>query len=41
MSSAIYTTKKLDYLGLTAGFFLEIYLATIIDKVPLAQTGEP
>jgi hypothetical protein len=33
MSSAVYTTKRLDHLGLVAGFCQEIDLAAIIDKV--------
>jgi hypothetical protein len=32
MSSAVYTTKRLDHLGLVAGFCQEIDLAAIIDK---------
>jgi transposase len=32
MSSAVYTSKRLDHLGLVAGFFQEIDLAAIIDK---------
>jgi transposase len=33
MSSATYTSKRLDHLGLAAGFCQEIDLAAIIDKV--------
>jgi transposase len=33
MSSAVYTTKRLDHLGLVAGFCQEIGLAATIDKV--------
>ena len=33
MSSAVYTTKRLDYLGLIAEFCQEIDLVAIIDKV--------
>jgi hypothetical protein len=33
MSSAVYTSKRLDHLGLVAGFCQEIDLAAIIDKV--------
>jgi hypothetical protein len=32
MSSAVYKTKRLDHLGLVAGFCQEIDLAAIIDK---------
>ena len=32
MSSAVYTSKRLDHLGLVAGFCQEIDLAAIIDK---------
>jgi hypothetical protein len=32
MSSAVYTTKRLEHLGLVAGFCQEIDLAFIIDK---------
>jgi hypothetical protein len=32
MSSAVYTTKRLDHLGLVAGFCQEIGLAGIIDN---------
>jgi hypothetical protein len=32
MSSAVYATKRLDHLGLVAGFCQEIDLAAIIDK---------
>ena len=32
MPSAVYTTKRLDHLGLVAGFYQEIDLASIIDK---------
>jgi transposase len=32
MSSAVYTTKRLDHLGLVAGFCQEIGLAAIIDE---------
>ena len=33
MSSAVYTSKRLDHLGLVVGFCQEIDLAAIIDKV--------
>jgi hypothetical protein len=33
MSSTVYTSKRLDHLGLVAGFCQEIDLAVIIDKV--------
>jgi hypothetical protein len=33
MSSAVYTSKRLDHLGLVAEFCQEIDLAVIIDKV--------
>jgi hypothetical protein len=33
MSSAVYTSKRLDHLGLVAGFCQVIDLAAIIDKV--------
>jgi hypothetical protein len=32
MPSAVYTTKRLDHVGLVAGFCHEIDLAAIIDK---------
>jgi hypothetical protein len=33
MSSSVFTSKRLDYLGLVAGFCQEIDLAVTIDKV--------
>ncbi len=33
MSSAVYTSKRLDHLGLVTGFCQEIDLAAIVDKV--------
>jgi hypothetical protein len=32
MSSAVYTTKRLNHLGLVAGFYQEIDLPAIINK---------